>query len=121
MPYVQRQISNLAEKYDQDLVMNGHVWAGVGHTFWSQLLNTAREDPEEDIDQIPIRFRVFGQKPQAAPFRRSASARRLYSIQGFQPDAAVRANASRLHLALIEKLSQGAARNTEHAGSFVGC
>src|SRR5438876_10157038 len=57
MPYVQRQISNLAEKYDQDLVMNGHVWAGVGHTFWSQLLNTAREDPEEDIDQIPIRFR----------------------------------------------------------------
>src|SRR2546426_7444677 len=74
-----------------------------------------------DSDQIPIRFRVFGQKPQAAPFRRSASARRLYSIQGFQPDAAVRANASRLHLALIEKLSQGAARNTEHAGSFAGC
>ena len=33
MLYVQRQISNLAEKYDQDLVMNGHVWAGIGHTF----------------------------------------------------------------------------------------
>jgi len=33
MPYGPRQISNLAQKRDQDLVINGHDWAVFGHTF----------------------------------------------------------------------------------------